>query len=299
MIPITAYFRCAGDDSMLSQDWQRPGQPAERDPANASEGPVLRARRELPKRPARGSSARHWANASPCQFWIDIEGNESARGSMRRANRRTQATAWARATSGRRGRRGLRTDERALRKAQRRRLPLRCHTRPYSPPGILSADERCGRHEGPCDVASGRFSRRETNMKSGVASAAAPFRKRRLLDPSFASKADPAIADGTPPRRDPKRSCFGNESAEIFRYCTARRAKTTQSAWKSLFPLRFGTLFRESPHLFTATSTRTLRSQRHGTISSEISRFFTVSRKKGSTKASNAMKERRRNGKAD
>ena len=127
MIPITAYFRCAGDDSMLSQDWQRPGQPAERDPANASEGPVLRARRGLPKRPARGSSARHWANASPCQFWIDIEGNESARGSMRRANRRTQATAWARATSGRRGRRGLRTDERALREGGSHCVATRVH----------------------------------------------------------------------------------------------------------------------------------------------------------------------------
>ena len=99
--------------------------------------------------------------------------------------------AWARATSGRRGQRGLRTDERALRKAQKRRLPLRCHARPYSPPGILPADERCGRHERPCDVASGRFSRREASAKSGVASAAAPFRKRRLLDPSFASKAKP------------------------------------------------------------------------------------------------------------
>ena len=141
--------------------------------------------------PGQGSSTRYWANTSPCRFRIGIEGDESARGSMRRANRRTQAMAWARTTSGRRGRRGLRTDERALRKAQKRRLPLRCHARPYSPPGILPADERCGRHEGPCDVASGRFSRREASAKSGVASAAASFRIRRLPDPPFASKAKP------------------------------------------------------------------------------------------------------------
>ena len=122
--------------------------------------------------PGQGSSTRYWENTSPCRFWIGIEGDESARGSMRRANRRTQAMAWARTTSGRRGRRGLRTDERALRKAQKRRLPLRCHARPYSPPGILPADERCGRHEGPCDVASERFSRREASAKSALPKAA-------------------------------------------------------------------------------------------------------------------------------
>ena len=211
--------------------------------------------------PGQGSSTRYWANTSPCRFRIGIEGDESARGSMRRANRRTQAMAWARTTSGRRGRRGLRTDERALRKAQKRRLQLRCHARPYSPPGILPADERCGRHEGPCDVASGRFSRREASAKSGVASAAASFRIRRLpIRHLQASKATPAVANRTFPHRDPKRSRFGNESAEIFRYCTTSRAKTTQSAWESLFPLRFGTLFRKNSHLFTATRARTPRS---------------------------------------
>lgn len=113
------------------------------------------------------------------------------------------------------------------------------------------------------------------------------------------SKAAPAVANRTFPHRDPKRSRFGNESAEIFRYCTASRAKTAQSAWESLFPLRFGTLSGKNSHLFTATRARAPRNQRHGTISSEISRFFTVSRKKDSTKASNAIKERKRNGKAD
>ena len=77
--------------------------------------------------PGQGSSTRYWANTSPCRFRIGIEGDESARGSMRRANRRTQAMAWARTTSGRRGRRGLRTDERALREGGSHCVATRVH----------------------------------------------------------------------------------------------------------------------------------------------------------------------------
>ena len=140
--------------------------------------------------------------------------------SMRRANHRAQAMAWARAderadvsrckqragasrmwTAGACGRQAharsamMRVKrferERALHEIERRRLSPRCRMRPHSPSGILPADERCGRHEGPCDVASERFSRREASAKSGAASAAASFRIRRLPDPPFASKAKP------------------------------------------------------------------------------------------------------------
>ncbi len=208
--------------------------------------------------PGQGSSTRYWANTSPCRFRIGIEGDESARGSMRRANRRTQAMAWARTTSGRRGRRGLRTDERALREGGSHCVATRVHI-PLL--GFCRQTNDAGDTKG---LAMSQAGDSRAERRARKAASPQPLRPSESGDCPIrhlqAKQSRPAVANRTFPHRDPKRSCFGNESAEIFRYCTASRAKTTQSAWESLFPLRFGTLFRKNPHLFTATRARTPRS---------------------------------------